>query len=107
MKRLLIGTAACGLALGFSVLPASAQVLENECQNVSPTPPACIPEVQAESLTVHETPPAQVQTAPHTAPAAQTLPVTGGDVVGLALVGAGAVAGGAALMAVRRRKVDA
>jgi LPXTG-motif cell wall-anchored protein len=58
--------------------------------------------VLAETQTV-----APQQVASARASRAQTLPVTGGDVVGLAAVGAAAVAGGAALLAVRRRRSEA
>ena len=106
MKRLMIGTAALGIALGVGWSPAGAQVL-NDCTGVSPTPPNCLdvpPEVQSEQLVVDEVAAQQV-TPPR--PAAQTLPVTGGDVVGLAAIGGAAVAAGAGLMVVRRRKAEA
>ena len=97
MKRLLVGTAAIGLALGLGAVPAGAQ---GHC-TASPVPEDCIPpDVGSETFTPEVLP--NVVTRQQAAP--QTLPVTGGDVVGLAALGLGAVAGGAGLMAVRRRK---
>ena len=45
----------------------------------------------------------QTGSAGATTPGGQSLPFTGGDVVGLALIGAGAIAGGAALARSGRR----
>ena len=107
MKRLITGTAALGLALGLNMAPAAAQNQTGDAANcISPTTQVCTqdvrPAVLAETQTV-----APRQVAPSRASAAQTLPVTGGDVVGLAAVGAAAVVGGAALLAVRRRRSEA
>jgi hypothetical protein len=46
----------------------------------------------------------QTGSAGATTPDGQSLPFTGGDVVGLALIGAGAVAGGVALAKTGRRR---
>lgn len=101
MKRLLVGTAAAGLALGLGAIPAGAQEVQT-CPG-SPVPVSCVQEVAAETFTPEVAPQVVARQA-----APQTLPVTGGDVVGLAALGLGAVAGGAGLLAIRRRKtVDA
>ena len=95
MKRLLAGTAALGAAFALNVLPAVAQT------ETYPPPTNPEPSVQPET----ETPPTvapTVETVPDTG--GSTLPVTGGDMAGIAAIGAGAVAAGAALLFMRRRR---
>ena len=96
MKRLLAGTAALGAAFALNVLPAAAQT-ETYPPPTNPEPPAVLPET--------ETPPSvapTVETVPDTG--GSTLPVTGSDMAGIAAIGAGAVAAGAALLFMRRRR---
>ena len=105
MKRLMIGTAALGLALGLNMAPAAAQNQTVDANCISPTVQVCQEEIRPAVLAETQTAPQQVAAAQ--ASVGQTLPVTGGDVLGLAAVGAAAVAGGAALLAVRRRRSEA
>src|SRR4051794_31947632 len=106
MKRLAIAAATLGLTLGFGGF-ATAHA-EESCTG-SPLPEACTPsttvpaEVQGEVFEPAVV--ANVVTSqPVASQASPTLPVTGGDVLGLAVIGAGAVAAGSALMVVRRRR---
>lgn len=104
MKRLLAGTAALGAAFALNVLPAAAQT---ETYPPPTSPPT----------TVVTTPPPSVGGTTQTPPTSPTrsvsrvggrsLPVTGGDMVGIAGIGGAAMAAGAALLAVRRRRESA
>jgi LPXTG-motif cell wall-anchored protein len=100
MKRLLAATAALGAAFALNVLPAAAQT------ETYPPPTNPQPTVQPSvETTVPTTPPTvlpSVETVPETG--GSTLPVTGGDVAGMAAIGVGAVAAGAALLFMRRRR---
>jgi LPXTG-motif cell wall-anchored protein len=103
MKRLMIGTAALGLALGLNMAPAAAQNITPQCFSPEVN---CVEEIRPAALAeTVEVAPTQIVASQATG--GQTLPVTGGDVVGLAAVGAAAVVGGTALLAVRRRRAEA
>jgi LPXTG-motif cell wall-anchored protein len=117
MKRLMIGMASCGLVLFLGAGTASAQgqqtdqgcyITNGQGQLVLGPAENCVEAddtgqeaVLSETLTV-----APQVAAAQTAPT-QTLPVTGGDVLTLAGVGAAAVLGGATLLVVRRRRAEA
>jgi hypothetical protein len=120
-KRIAMGIATAGVGLALFAGPAAAQELPGTgCSQPCPPPPSgdVLPDTQVntDNPSVAPTPPAgealpAVETAPNatvadTAPAAEAqtasggLPVTGGDIAGLAGIGIAAIGTGAVL---RRR----
>ena len=96
MKRWLVGITCTAGLLVVGASPALGQESpNNDVQGVTQTNTPVAPVVEAQT----------VAQAP--ARSAQTLPVTGGDVVGMAAVGAAAVAAGGGLLVLRRRRAQA
>jgi hypothetical protein len=89
--------AAGGLAAAV-MLPGAAMAQEGGCEYGSGD---CNPSTTAPEPPVKQQETGGVQGAPQEG---DTLPFTGGDAVGLALIGAGAVLGGAALARGSRKK---
>jgi LPXTG-motif cell wall-anchored protein len=92
-RRITMGVATTLLALGITAAPAAAQ------EYPGPQPPETIPRVDQPPA-----PPAPTEVLGVRDERAAMLPVTGGDVVGLAAAGAGAVVLGGGLLLARRRQ---
>lgn len=96
--KMALGATAFAAALAFGAGPAVAQV-----DTYEETPPPEVIDDEGTPIDVspdEPTTPSEQATPP---PVTGGLPVTGGDVVGLAVIGTGAIAAGGAMLVYRRR----
>jgi len=102
-QRTIRFAAASALAAGaFVPLLATSAAAQGECPTASPSDVNCQPDAPVQP--VAQVAGAQVAAVQASTPVTGGLPVTGGDVVGLAVIGASAIGAGGLLFVSSRRR---